>query len=110
MFALLPGEEINNYMCVPVNKFAKALFVGSMNGHDNLWLGIYIPFITVFALAIAAVDALGLDFAGVDIMFGPDNIPIVCEVNSNPHFKSTLDCTGINLAEYIIKCIIRELR
>lgn len=61
-------------------------------------------------LAIASVDALGLDFAGVDIMFGPNNDPIVCEVNSNPHFKSTLDCTGINLAEYIIKHIIRELK
>lgn len=61
-------------------------------------------------LAIASVDALELDFAGVDIMFGPNNEPIVCEVNSNPHFKSTLDCTGVNLAEYIINHIIRELK
>lgn len=61
-------------------------------------------------LAIAAVRALKLDFAGVDIMFGPDDEPIVCEVNSNPHFKSTLDCTGINLADDIIEYIVRELK
>lgn len=60
-------------------------------------------------LAVEAVKALALDFAGVDIMFGPDDKPIVCEVNSNPHFKSTLDCTGINLADDIIDHIIREL-
>lgn len=61
-------------------------------------------------LAIASAKALNLDFAGVDIMFGPDNVPIVCEVNSNPHFKSTLDCTGINLADNIIEYIVRELK
>lgn len=61
-------------------------------------------------LAIASAKALNLDFAGVDIMFGPDNLPIVCEVNSNPHFKSTLDCTGINLADNIIEYIVRELK
>ena len=62
------------------------------------------------ALAIASVEALKLDFAGVDIMFGPNEEPIVCEVNSNPHFKSTLDCTGVNLADDIIKHIVKELK
>lgn len=61
-------------------------------------------------LAVACVEALGLDFAGVDVMFGPDDAPIACEVNSNPHFKSTLDCTGIDLADHIIQYIISELK
>ena len=55
-------------------------------------------------LAIAACKALGLDFAGVDVLFGKEG-PIICEVNSNPHFKTTLECTGINMAEYIISYI-----
>ncbi len=55
-------------------------------------------------LAIAATKALGLDFAGVDVLFGKEG-PIICEVNSNPHFKTTLECTGINMAEHIIRYI-----
>lgn len=61
-------------------------------------------------LATDAARALNLDFAGVDILFGPDDESIVCEVNSNPHFKSTLECTGINLAEHIINYIAEELK
>ena len=60
-------------------------------------------------VALSAVHALGLDFAGVDVMFGA-NGPIVCEVNSNPHFRSTLDCTGIDMSEHIIKHIVEKLQ
>ena len=52
-------------------------------------------------IAVDACKAIGLDFAGVDVLFGKDG-PIICEVNSNPHFKTTLECTGINMAEHII--------
>ena len=55
-------------------------------------------------LAVDACRAIGLDFAGVDVLFGKDG-PIICEVNSNPHFKTTLECTGINMAEHIISHI-----
>lgn len=70
----------------------------------------YTPSTEQEALALAAAKALGLDFAGVDVMFGQDNEPIICEVNSNPQFKSTLKCTGVNLADNIIKHIISELK
>ena len=59
-------------------------------------------------LALKAVKALGLDFAGVDVLFGK-NGPIICEVNSNPQFASTLKATGINLADYIADYIINCL-
>ena len=59
-------------------------------------------------LAIKATEALGLDFAGVDVMFG-ENGPIICEVNSNPQFVSTLKATGINLADYIVDYILRQV-
>ena len=55
-------------------------------------------------LAVKACEAIGLDFAGVDVLFGKDG-PVICEVNSNPHFKTTLECTGINMAEHIIEYI-----
>ncbi|MBR1470427.1 MAG: RimK family alpha-L-glutamate ligase [Lachnospiraceae bacterium] len=56
-------------------------------------------------LAIAACQALGLDFAGVDILFGPGDMPVLCEVNSNAHFKNLYDCTGVNAAEEIMQYI-----
>ena len=60
-------------------------------------------------LAVKASQALGLDFAGVDVMFGPNDEPIICEVNSNPQFASTLKYTGINLADYIAEYILNNL-
>lgn len=54
-------------------------------------------------LAIDACKAIGLDFAGVDVLFGPGDEPIICEVNSNPHFKTTYQCTGVDLSEYIME-------
>lgn len=57
-------------------------------------------------LAIKAAQALGLSFAGVDVMFGDNDEPIICEVNSNPQFASTLTYTGVNLAEYIADYIM----
>jgi ribosomal protein S6--L-glutamate ligase/gamma-F420-2:alpha-L-glutamate ligase len=59
-------------------------------------------------IAIAACSACGLDFGGVDILFGKDG-PIICEVNSNPHFKSTLECTGINLSEHIAQYVLERI-
>ena len=60
-------------------------------------------------LAISAVRALGLDFAGVDILNSASFGDLVCEVNSNPHFKGAYDCFGINLGEPILDRIINIL-
>ena len=61
-------------------------------------------------LAIKASLALGLDFSGVDVMFGENNEPIICEVNSNPQFASTLKVTNTNLADFIAFYIAEYLR
>lgn len=61
-------------------------------------------------LAIKASKVLKCDFSGVDVMFGPDGEPIICEVNSNPQFASTLRATGINLADYIRDYILEALK
>lgn len=60
------------------------------------------------ALAVRAVEALALDFAGVDVLFGK-NGPLLCEVNSNAHFKTTLQCTGVNMAKSILRHIAGKL-
>lgn len=61
-------------------------------------------------LAIAATKAIGADFAGVDLLFGPDNQPIICEINSNAHIRNMYECTGINVADFMIDFILKTLK
>lgn len=57
------------------------------------------------AAALRACEALGLDFAGVDVLFGEGDTPLICEVNSNPHFKSTLQATGVDVSRPMMQHI-----
>lgn len=97
------------------DKVCAAMLRKSENGdfRSNITLGggmeSYSPTKEEADLALAAVKKLGLDFAGVDILFGK-NGPLLCEVNSNAHFKSTYNCTGINLADCIAEHIIKKCR
>ncbi len=89
------------------------------------------------ALAVRAVKALGLDFAGVDLLFsgmesgglgqasgtgrterqafshdrtaGREEADMLCEVNSNAHFKNIYTCTGVNTADCIMEYIAGRL-
>ncbi|CRZ34425.1 SSU ribosomal protein S6P modification protein [Herbinix hemicellulosilytica] len=61
-------------------------------------------------LALKSCEVLGLDFAGVDILFGKNDEPLVCEVNSNAHFKNIYDCTGVNAADAIITHIKSKIQ
>lgn len=60
-------------------------------------------------LAVRATKALGLDFSGVDLLFGKNNEPIVCEVNSNPQLMSIYDYAGKNVLEDIFGYIKKDL-
>lgn len=63
-------------------------------------------------LAVRAAKALQLDFAGVDLLFSKGEegeADIVCEVNSNAHFRNMEQCTGVNVAEYIVDDIIKKM-
>lgn len=59
-------------------------------------------------LAIQAARAVGADFAGVDLLFSK-NGPLVCEVNSNAHFKNLMDCTGVDTAFEILLWIRAQI-
>jgi len=102
-------------MNVVGHKFHAAMKRESKNGdfRSNVTLGgsgeNYVPTSAEIELAEEASRRLGLDFAGIDILFGK-NGPLLCEVNSNAHFKSTLDATGVDLAALIAEHIISKLR
>lgn len=58
-----------------------------IRNHSNGWVFIrenYAPDSSVLAIAISAVDVLGLDFGAVDIIVDKHAIPYVLEVNTAP--------------------------
>ncbi len=67
----------------------------------------YQPDQEAVTLAVKACRAVKCDFAGVDLLFESDGY-LVCEVNSNAHFKNLLDCTGVNTAWYILQYIKKQ--
>ncbi len=69
----------------------------------------YTPDSKAVTLAVNVCKALQLDFAGVDLLFGEQDEPILCEVNSNAHFKNIHTCTGVNAADRIMEYIQRCL-
>lgn len=50
-------------------------------------------------------EALKLDYCGIDILFGENGEPIVCEVNSNAFFGAMEKVTNINVAAIYVKYI-----
>lgn len=97
------------------NRVIASIIRHSVNGdfRANLTLGgrmeQYRPTEEQCRLALECCRIIGLDFAGVDILFGENDEPIVCEVNSNAHFKNIYDCTGVNAADAIIEHIKSKL-
>lgn len=69
----------------------------------------YEPSMEEVNMATTVTKALNLDFAGVDILFGENNEPILCEVNSNAHFVNIHKCTGVNVADEIFKYILLNI-
>lgn len=56
-------------------------------------------------MAVSCVKKLGLDFAGVDLLFGKDDEPILCEVNSNAQFIGLRNATGIDISDALFEHI-----
>lgn len=53
---------------------------------------------------------LGLDYCGIDLLFGKNQTPLVCEVNSNAFFYGFERATDINVARQYAEYIVGQLR
>ena len=63
----------------------------------------------IASLCQRVADILHLDYCGIDILFGEDDNPLVCEVNSNAFFGGFESVTGINVAACYAKHICNAL-
>ncbi|CAM3109314.1 RimK family alpha-L-glutamate ligase [Filibacter tadaridae] len=60
-------------------------------------------------LALQAAYAVGAEFAGVDLLYGDNEEPLVCEVNAAAHIRNIYNVTGINVADAMIAYILGKL-
>ncbi len=60
-----------------------------------------------FAEKVAKI--LNLDYMGIDLMYGKNGEPILCEVNSNAFFEMAEEITNINVAKSYVEYIINTI-
>lgn len=56
-------------------------------------------------LSVETANLIGLDIAGVDLLFDKDNWYRICEINATPGFKWLEEATWVNIAKQIINYI-----
>lgn len=59
--------------------------------------------------ALLAAKTLGLDYCGIDFLFGKDGGMLLCEVNSNAFFRAFEEVTGVNVAKAYAEHILKSL-
>ncbi len=62
------------------------------------------------SVAEKCAKVLGLDYCGVDLLYGENNQPIVCEVNSNAFFDGIEKTSGVNVAKLYAEHIIDSIK
>ncbi|ADN49609.1 ATP-grasp domain-containing protein [Vulcanisaeta distributa] len=63
-----------------------------------------------YEIAIKAVKALDLDYAGVDLLYSEEGGYMVNEVNAIPEFKGLMSVSGVNIARKIAEYVINTAR
>ncbi len=60
-------------------------------------------------VAEECAEILGLDYCGVDLLYGDNGEPYVCEVNSNAFFDGIESSTGVNVAAAYVDHVIKTI-
>ncbi|MBO5247850.1 MAG: RimK family alpha-L-glutamate ligase [Clostridia bacterium] len=58
--------------------------------------------------AVEACSLLGLDFGGVDLLYGSEGEPLICEVNSNALFRELNSVCNVHIEQHIADLVRAE--
>ncbi|MEM2941103.1 MAG: lysine biosynthesis protein LysX [Thermoproteota archaeon] len=61
-------------------------------------------------VVLKAAKAVGGEFVGIDVLESPKEGYVVNEVNPTPEFRGSMDATGINIPEKILKYLVSKIR
>ena len=56
------------------------------------------------------VNELNISYAGIDLLFGKDNKPILCEINPNAFFSEFEKVTNVNVAKLFANMVIKKIK
>ena len=56
------------------------------------------------------IEEMNIDYAGVDLLFGGNDEPILCEINSNSFFQEFEKVTKINVAKLFVEMVLEKLK
>lgn len=107
------GKDLRLY--VVGDKVVAAMKRENLNGdfRANIEIGgkgtNYTPNNEQVSMAINVTKELGLSFSGVDILFGKNNVPILCEINSNAYFVNINEVSNVNIEDYIFEYILSNI-
>ena len=62
-----------------------------------------------FQFADKIAKKLHIEYAGIDLLFGKNNEPVLCEINSNAFFEEFEKVTGINVAKKFAEMVISKV-
>ena len=102
-------------MIVVGGKFLCAMLRENKNDfRSNIALGgkgkPFTPNSEFIAAAEKCAKVLGLDYCGVDLLFGENDKPYVCEVNSNAFISEIEKITGVNVAKAYAEHIVKTVK
>jgi ribosomal protein S6--L-glutamate ligase len=108
-----PGEDIRVFVAGTEVVGAMKRKAAAHEWRSNIHLGghgiAYKLSETEADTALKAVQAVGVEIAGVDLIT-VENKPYVIEVNASPGFKGLLSATGINAAENIAEYAVAKAK
>lgn len=61
-------------------------------------------------IVLKATEAVGGEFVGVDVFESPREGYLVNEVNPTPEFRGSMEATGVNIPEKVIKYLVSVVR
>ncbi|MGQ9479353.1 MAG: lysine biosynthesis protein LysX [Thermoproteota archaeon] len=61
-------------------------------------------------IVLKVVEAVGGEFVGVDVMESPREGFLVNEVNPTPEFRGSMEATGVNIPEKVLKYLVSRVR
>lgn len=62
-----------------------------------------------FEFAQKIANLFNIEYAGIDLLFGYNDEPILCEINSNAFFEEFEKVTGINVAQKFADMVIKTV-
>ena len=62
-----------------------------------------------FELAEKIAKEFDVEYAGIDLLYGENNEPVLCELNSNAFFEEFERITNINVAKLFMEMVVKKI-